>query len=37
YKSCKEAKAAGATPLRKGQPGYRAELDSDNDGVACEK
>lgn len=37
YKSCKEAKAAGATPLHKGQPGYRVGLDGDNDGVACEK
>ncbi|WP_083905235.1 excalibur calcium-binding domain-containing protein [Nocardia transvalensis] len=37
YKSCKEAKAAGATPLHKGQPGYRAGLDGDNNGIACEK
>ncbi|MEV0296922.1 excalibur calcium-binding domain-containing protein [Nocardia sp. NPDC050710] len=37
YKSCKEARAAGAAPLRRGDPGYRAGLDSDGDGVACEK
>ncbi|CUM35799.1 hypothetical protein BN2537_563 [Streptomyces venezuelae] len=28
--------AAGAAPLLLGQPGYRAELDRDGDGVACE-
>ncbi|MFJ1460305.1 excalibur calcium-binding domain-containing protein [Nocardia sp. N2S4-5] len=37
YKSCKEAKAAGATPLHKGDPGYRPGLDGDNNGIACEK
>ena len=37
YKNCTEAKAAGAAPLRKGDPGYRSALDRDNDGVACEK
>ncbi|MGE5702500.1 MAG: thermonuclease family protein [Clostridia bacterium] len=36
YGSCKEAKAAGAAPLHRGEPGYRAKLDRDNDGVACE-
>ncbi|MFF0828723.1 MBL fold metallo-hydrolase [Brevibacillus sp. NPDC003359] len=37
YKNCSEAKAAGAAPLHKGDPGYRSGLDRDNDGVACEK
>lgn len=37
YANCSEAKAAGAAPLYAGQPGYRAGLDRDNDGVACEK
>ncbi|MDO5083748.1 MAG: excalibur calcium-binding domain-containing protein [Arachnia propionica] len=37
YASCKEAKAAGAAPLYRGQPGYRSKLDGDNDGVACER
>ncbi len=37
YKNCAEAKAAGAAPLHKGDPGYRSGLDRDNDGVACEK
>ncbi len=37
YSSCKEAKKAGAAPLRVGDPGYRAGLDRDGDGIACEK
>jgi colicin import membrane protein len=37
YKNCKEVKAAGAAPLRKGQPGYSPNLDGDKDGVACER
>ncbi|MDO5066279.1 MAG: excalibur calcium-binding domain-containing protein [Propionibacteriaceae bacterium] len=37
FSSCKEAKAAGAAPLYRGQPGYRPKLDRDNDGVACER
>ena len=37
YSSCKEAKEAGAAPLRVGDPGYSSKLDRDGDGVACEK
>ena len=37
YANCKEAKAAGAAPLYKGDPGYRSDLDRDGDGIACEK
>lgn len=37
YSSCREAKAAGAAPLYRGDPGYRSGLDRDGDGVACEK
>ncbi|WNV91747.1 excalibur calcium-binding domain-containing protein [Umezawaea sp. Da 62-37] len=37
YKNCAEAKAAGVTPLRTGQPGYDKRLDPDGDGVACER
>ncbi|MFG2998726.1 excalibur calcium-binding domain-containing protein [Streptomyces sp. NPDC048340] len=37
YKSCAEAKAAGAAPIRRGQPGYSKNLDRDNDGIACDK
>ncbi|MEF3304284.1 excalibur calcium-binding domain-containing protein [Paenibacillus sp. GYB003] len=36
YASCSDAKAAGAAPLHAGDPGYRAGLDRDGDGVACE-
>lgn len=36
YDNCSEARAAGAAPLRRGEPGYRDALDGDNDGVACE-
>lgn len=36
YRYCKDAQAAGAAPLYRGDPGYRPELDRDSDGVACE-
>lgn len=36
YPNCTAARAAGAAPLLRGQPGYRAALDRDGDGVACE-
>ena len=36
YASCADARAAGAAPLRRGDPGYRPALDRDADGVACE-
>ncbi|WP_288402911.1 excalibur calcium-binding domain-containing protein [uncultured Deinococcus sp.] len=36
YASCAAVRAAGAAPLRRGDPGYRAELDGDGDGLACE-
>ncbi|MEO9327170.1 GmrSD restriction endonuclease domain-containing protein [Gordonia aurantiaca] len=36
YPNCSAAKDAGAAPLYAGQPGYRAKLDRDGDGVACE-
>ncbi len=37
YPNCAAARAAGAAPLYRGQPGYRPGLDRDNDGVACER
>lgn len=37
YKNCAAAKAAGAAPIRRGQPGYGKHLDRDNDGIACDK
>ncbi|HTN15135.1 MAG TPA: excalibur calcium-binding domain-containing protein [Sphingomonadaceae bacterium] len=36
YANCAAARAAGAAPLRRGDAGYRAGLDRDNDGIACE-
>ena len=36
YPNCAAARAAGAAPMRVGDPGYRAGLDRDGDGVACE-
>lgn len=36
YAGCNEVRAAGHAPLYAGQPGYRAEMDGDGDGVACE-
>lgn len=36
YPNCAAARAAGAAPLRRGEPGYRPKLDRDNDGIACE-
>ena len=36
YPNCAAARAAGAAPIRWGDPGYRDGLDGDNDGIACE-
>jgi hypothetical protein len=36
YPNCTAARAAGAAPIYRGQPGYRPGLDRDGDGVACE-
>jgi endonuclease YncB( thermonuclease family) len=36
YRNCDAARAAGAAPLYRGQPGYRPEMDGDSDGIACE-
>ncbi|MCL9761398.1 excalibur calcium-binding domain-containing protein [Frankia sp. AiPa1] len=36
YANCTAARAAGVAPLHSGQPGYRAGLDRDGDGIACE-
>lgn len=37
YRNCTEVRAAGAAPLRAGDPGYARHLDRDGDGVACER
>lgn len=36
FRSCAAARAAGAAPLHRGEPGYSERLDGDHDGVACE-
>ncbi|WP_220807285.1 excalibur calcium-binding domain-containing protein [Noviherbaspirillum aridicola] len=36
FANCSEARAAGAAPVRRGDPGYGPHLDRDNDGVGCE-
>jgi hypothetical protein len=36
YTNCTAARAAGVTPLYRGDPGYDSHLDRDGDGVACE-
>lgn len=36
YANCTEARAAGAAPVRRGEPGYGPHLDRDNDGIGCE-
>jgi endonuclease YncB( thermonuclease family) len=36
FRNCREARAAGVTPLRRGEPGYRRGLDRDGDGIACD-
>lgn len=36
FRNCSEARAAGAAPVRRGQPGYGPHLDRDGDGVGCE-
>lgn len=36
FANCTEARAAGAAPVHRGDPGYGRHLDRDNDGVGCE-
>jgi len=36
YANCSAARAAGAAPVRRGDPGYARHLDRDGDGVGCE-
>ncbi|WP_436771169.1 excalibur calcium-binding domain-containing protein [Yinghuangia sp. YIM S09857] len=37
YRNCRDVKAAGAAPIRRGDPGYGLHLDRDGDGIACER
>lgn len=36
FRNCTEARAAGAAPVRRGDPGYGPHLDRDGDGIGCE-
>jgi hypothetical protein len=36
FRNCKAARAAGAAPVRVGDPGYGSHLDRDGDGIGCE-
>lgn len=36
YSGCNEVRALGKAPVRAGEPGYRATMDGDADGLACE-
>lgn len=36
YGNCSEARAAGAAPVHRGDPGYGRHLDRDGDGVGCD-
>lgn len=36
FKNCDAARAAGAAPVYRGDPGYGRHLDRDNDGIGCE-
>ena len=36
FANCSEARAAGAAPVRAGDPGYGRHLDRDGDGIGCE-
>ena len=37
FRSCKEARVAGYSHMRRGEPGYSPHLDGDGDGIACDK
>jgi hypothetical protein len=36
FPNCAAARAAGAAPVLRGEPGYGPHLDRDNDGIGCE-
>ncbi|QNA91180.1 excalibur calcium-binding domain-containing protein [Massilia sp. Dwa41.01b] len=36
FANCAQARAAGAAPVRFGEPGYARHLDRDHDGIGCE-
>lgn len=36
YQNCSAVRAAGAAPIRVGDPGFQSKFDGDGDGVGCE-
>jgi hypothetical protein len=36
YANCTEARAVGAAPIHRGEPGYASRLDRDGDGIGCD-
>jgi len=36
YDNCSDARAAGAAPIHRGEPGYGTHLDRDGDGIGCD-
>ncbi|MGV9894167.1 excalibur calcium-binding domain-containing protein [Streptomyces tendae] len=36
YENCAAARAAGAAPVHRGEPGYASHLDRDGDGTGCD-
>lgn len=36
FANCSQVRAAGAAPVRRGDPGYGTHLDRDGDGIGCE-
>lgn len=36
WAGCDQARAAGSAPIYASEPGYRAGMDGDGDGIACE-
>jgi hypothetical protein len=36
YANCDAVRAAGAAPIREGDPGWEEKFDRDDDGVGCE-
>jgi hypothetical protein len=36
FANCTAARAAGAAPVRRGDPGYGPHLDRDDEGIGCE-
>lgn len=36
FRNCAAARAAGAAPVYRGDPGYGEHLDADSDGIGCE-